>query len=208
MSSPTPTPDPDASDPGTPRRGVPKLMLVLGTAVPVILVLAAGARTWVHGTVSDAVLADSRVSVTGSQASSGVVATALVAAAALLAALTGGRIVRWIGGVVLTLAGLMIAGMAVRVLLDPESVVGAQAAQRTGRTGSVEATGSTTVWVVLVVLAGVALVVCGLAALVSARSWGGLSSRYESPAVEADRTERATPAESDWERLSRGEDPT
>lgn len=191
-------------------RGVPKGMLVAVTAVTVIVLLASGGRTWVDGQVSDAVLATSSVGVSGRDAAGGVIAAALVAAAAMLAALTGGRIVRRIGAVALALAGVLVVALSLPVLTDAAGVVGEQAAAQTGRTGSIEATGSPTAWVIVALVAGAVLVLCGLAALVSARHWGGLTARYDSPAgdADADESDRATPQESDWDRLSRGEDPT
>lgn len=201
--------DTSAGEPREPR-GVPKGMLVAVTAVTVIVLLASGGRTWVDGQVSDAVLATSRVSVSGRDAAGGVIAAALVAAAAMLAALTGGRIVRRIGAVALALAGVLVIGLSLPVLTDAAGVVGERAAAQTGRTGSIDATGSPTAWVLVALVAGAVLVLCGLAALVSARHWGGLTARYDSPAGDAgaDGSDRATPQESDWDRLSRGEDPT
>lgn len=189
-------------------RAVPKL-LVLGTVVAaVVTLLASGARTWVNGRVSDPVLAETAVSVSGSDAAAGVVATALVGAAAVLAALTGGRVVRWIGAGALMLAGVLVVVLVLQVLLDPEAAVGRQAAELTGRTGSIDATGEPTFWVFLSLLAGAVLILTGGASLLSVRSWGGLSSRYEPPGEEPGPSPRATEAESDWDRLSRGEDPT
>lgn len=190
------------------QRAVPKLW-VLGTAALAILaLLAGGARTWVTGQVSDPILADTAVSVDGRDAASGVVATALVAAAAALAAVTGGRIVRWIGAIALTASGVLVAALTLQVLLDAASVVGAQAATQTGRTGSVEATGEPTAWAYLSLLAGAVLVLAGGAALLGVRRWGGLTSRYDAPGESPRSSRRATEQESDWDRLSRGEDPT
>lgn len=182
-------------------RAVPKL-LVLGTAVAAaVVLLASGARTWVTGTVRDSVLANSSVSVSGREAAAGVLAAALVAAAAALAAVTGGRIVRWVGAGALTAAGALVCVLTVPVLADAAAVVGRRAATETGRTGAVDATGDPTAWAVVALVAGGVLALAGGAALVSVRRWSGLSNRYEAP------TSR-TVDESDWDRLSRGEDPT
>lgn len=210
--------DPEGSQPdrgastGAPQTGacrwaVPKWLVVVATLIAAVVVLASGSRIWVHGTVHDAVLSDSQVDVTGSQAASGVVAAALVGAAAVLAAITGGRIIRRVGAIALALAGVLVVVLALRVQLDPSSIVGEQAATRTGRTGSVDADGTARIWVMIVLLAGLAMTFTGIVTLLSVRAWGGLSSRYESPAAEQE-TDRATDAESAWERLSRGEDPT
>ncbi|WP_018155738.1 Trp biosynthesis-associated membrane protein [Demetria terragena] len=191
-----------------PARAVPK-MLVLGTAALAVLVmLASGARTWVTGRVDDPVLSQTAVSVAGSDAASGVLATALVGAAAALAAVTGGRVVRWIGAVSLTASGILGVALTVPALMDPESIVSQHAAAQTGRTGSVDAVAAPTFWVYLSLLAAAVLVLAGGAAIMSVRRWPGLTSRYEAPASGGSTSARATEQESDWDRLSRGEDPT
>lgn len=189
-------------------RAVPKLLVLATAAAAILLLLASGARTWVTGQVSDPVLAETAVSVDGRDAASGVVAAALVAAAAALAAVTGGRVVRWIGAIVLTASGVLVAGLSLPVLLDPGSVVGRQAATQTGRNGSIDATGDPTFWVYLGLLAGAVLILAGGAALLGVRRWGGLTSRYDAPTGDPRPSRRATEEESDWDRISRGEDPT
>lgn len=192
----------------SPARAVPKLWVLGTAAAAVLLLLASGARTWVTGQVSDPILADTAVSVDGRDAAGGVLASALVAAAAALAAVTGGRVVRWVGAIALTASGVLTAVLTLPVLLDAASVVGEQAATQTGRTGSVEATGEPTAWAYLSLLAGAVLVLAGAAAILGVRRWGGLSSRYDAPTEDTRTSRRATVEESDWDRLSRGEDPT
>lgn len=183
-----------------------KRFVLIGTLLGAVVLLAAGARTWVHGVVTDVVLQNSTVSVSGSQAASGAVIGALVAAAGAVATLTGGRIVRVIGALATLLAGVLVLVQTTRVLLDPHDVVGEHAAETTGRTGEVDATGVVTAWPWLALVAALVLTAAGLLALVRAPRWAGLSARYESPA-DTDPA-RPTRAESDWDRLSRGDDPT
>ena len=57
-------------------------------------------------------------------------------------------------------------------------------------------------------LGGAVLVLAGGAALLGVRRWGGLTSRYDAPTEETSTSGRATDEESDWDRLSRGDDPT
>ena len=102
------------------------------------------------------------------------------------------------------------AALAVRVLLDPEGVLGPVAAARVGRTGSVETVAEPTIWP-WVALAACLVALLGLAgAVVGMRRWGGPSQRYEVPEgvagdVAGPRGERVT---SDWDELSAGRDPT
>jgi len=59
-----------------------KVSVILRALLGAGTLLASGGRTWVTGTVDDPVLGASRGTGTGSQVASGVVALALVAAAA------------------------------------------------------------------------------------------------------------------------------
>ena len=98
-----------------------------------------------------------------------------------------------------------------RVLLDPEGVLGPVAASRVGRTGSVETVADADdlalgrrCWPAPSRCVGLA------GALVGMRRWGGPARRYEVPegsaAVAAGpRGERVA---SDWDELSAGRDPT
>jgi len=109
------------------------------------------------------------------------------------------------------------------VVADPDSALGRLAATGTGRTGDVPAHGSVTLWVWVAALAAVVMTLAGLAALVGAGRWSGLSSRYDAPSADgaAPGADGVVPdagptseqavrrsRESAWEQLSRGEDPT
>ncbi|YAL81959.1 Trp biosynthesis-associated membrane protein [Dermacoccaceae bacterium W4C1] len=187
-------------------------MALLPTALGVVIVLIAAGRTWAHGSeIGGGALGSADTTVSGREAAAGAVGASLVALAALLAALTGGRIVRRIGAIALIGAGLLTAGLSLRVLLDPQASVGQAVAEGTARRGSVEVIASATPWVWAGVIAGIAITLAGVLALAGVRDWGGLSSRYDAPVADGEdpaSAERATPQESDWDRLSRGEDPT
>ncbi|KYH44323.1 Trp biosynthesis-associated membrane protein [Branchiibius sp. NY16-3462-2] len=179
-----------------------KRLVFLVIALAVAVLMFAATRTWVTGTVSDAVLSDVKVSVAGSSAAPGVFAAALVGAAAGIVALTAGRIARWIAAVFVLLSGVLALIAVVLVVANPDGPVSDQAAATTGRTGSVAAHGTLTPWVWLALAAAVLLVAAGVLTLVAVRQWGGLSGRYDAPAVRAE-----TPL-SDWDKLSAGLDPT
>lgn len=187
-------------------RGKPAVLVlgVLGAAVVVV----AASRTWVTGRVSDAVLGSASLEVTGSEAAPGLVALALVVAAATVAALTTGRVARMLALALDAGALLAAAWLTVRVLLVPEAVLGPVAAAAAGRTGSLPTTASASAWpwVALAALAGAGAGV--VLAVSGARSWSGLSSRYDAPTGGGGVGSRGERVSSDWDRLSAGEDPT
>lgn len=177
------------------RRGVLVLVVILGA----LLVVVTASRTWLTGSVDDVVLGARSVDATGAQAAGGVVALALVVVAGAIASATAGPRARVVA-LVLTALGVL-AGVAsiVRVLLDPNAVIGPIAAAAAGRSGSLEAHSSVNAWP-WVALLGFVLAGLALAGLTRSRRVApGLSSRYEAPG-------RAP--ESDWDQLSAGEDPT
>lgn len=171
------------------------------------LLLASGSRTWVSGTVNDAVLGTSRITGTGTQVASGVIALALAAAAAAIASTTSGRVVRRVTLALLLLAAAGEAFFAGRVLLDPSGVLGSVAASSTGRTGTVETHASATAWPWIALLAVVLLVAAGVGGWLGSARWSGLGARYETPGSETAGA-RGQRVASDWDRLDAGEDPT
>lgn len=183
-----------------------KLAVVLLALVAAGILLASGGRVWVNGTVDDAVLGASRVSGTGTEVASGVVALALVGAAAALASATGGAVVRRVTLVVLALAGVAEAVVAARVALAPEDPLGAIAAKAAGRTGSIETHATITAWPWLGVVAGTVLVLAAVAGWLGASRWRGLGARYEAPTTSAGA--RGQRVATDWDRLDAGDDPT
>jgi uncharacterized membrane protein (TIGR02234 family) len=183
-----------------------KLVVVLLALLGAGILLSSGGRTWVTGTVDDAVLGASRITGTGSQVASGVIALALVAAAAALASTTSGAVVRRITLVILALAGLGEILLAGRIALDPGQPLGAVAARAAGRTGTIETHASATAWPWICVAAGVLLLAAAVGGWLGAGSWRGLGARYEAPATsEGSRGQRVA---TDWDRIDAGEDPT
>jgi uncharacterized membrane protein (TIGR02234 family) len=181
--------------------------VVLLAIVGAGLLLVSGSRTWVTGTVDDAVLGASRISGTGTEVASGVVALALAALAAAIASTTSGRVVRRVTLALLLLVALGEAVFVGRVLLDPSGVLGSVAAASTGRTGTIETRASATVWPWLALGAVVLLVAAAVGGWLGSGRWRGLGARYEAP--DADRAgARGQRVASDWDRLDAGEDPT
>jgi uncharacterized membrane protein (TIGR02234 family) len=187
-------------------KGVVVLLALLGAG----LLLVSAFRPWVTGAVDDAVLGATRISATGAEVAPGLTAVALAIGAAAIAVVAAGRVARVVALVAYALCLVVAVALAVRVLLDPEGVLGPVAASRVGRTGSVETVADATAW------PWVALVACLIAllglvgALVGLGRWGGPPQRYEVPAggtadVAGPRGERVA---SDWDELSAGRDPT
>jgi uncharacterized membrane protein (TIGR02234 family) len=183
-----------------------KLAVVLLALVGSGILLASGGRVWVNGTVDDAVLGASRISGTGTQVASGVIALALVGAAAALASATSGAVVRRITLVVLALAGVAEAVVAARVALAPEDPLGTIAAKAAGRTGSIETHATTTAWPWTCVMAGALLALAAVSGWLGATRWRGLGARYEAPTTSAGA--RGQRVATDWDRLDAGDDPT
>lgn len=174
------------------------------------LLLVSAFRPWVTGAVDDAVLGATRISATGAEVAPGLTAVALAIAAAAVAVVAAGRITRVVAVVAYAVCVGVAVLLAVRVLLDPEGVLGPVAASRVGRTGSVETVAEATVWPWVALLACLVALLGLLGAVVGLRRWGGPSKRYEVPEgavadVAGPRGERVS---SDWDELSAGRDPT
>lgn len=188
------------------RRLTSKLAVVVLALVGAGVLLSSGGRVWVHGTVDDAVLGASRISGTGTEVASGVVALALVGAAAALASATSGAVVRRVTLVVLALAGAAEAVVAARVALAPEDPLGAIAAKAAGRTGSIETHATITAWPWLCVVAATLMLLAAVAGWLGAARWHGLGARYEAPTTSTGA--RGQRVATDWDRLDAGDDPT
>lgn len=179
-----------------------KRSILLVGAVAVLLLIAANTRTWVSGSVTDAVLQGASTTASGSKSAPALLAAALVGAAAVLATLTTGRVARWIAAVLTLIAGIVAVWAVIVVVRDPVKILGDVATSMTGHTGDRTVDADLTVWPWVALLGGFLLALTGVLAIVGVRSWSGLSSRYDAPT-----TPKAT-KRSDWDMLTEGEDPT
>ena len=181
------------------------LLALLGAG----LLLVSAFRPWVTGSVDD-VLGATRLVATGAEVAPGLSALALAVAAAAIAMVAAGRIARVVAVVAYAGCVAVAVVLAVRVLVDPQAVLGPVAASRVGRTGSVETVADATIWPWVALLAcAISLVGLG-GALVGMRRWGGPTRRYEvrdgaTGVAAGPRGERVA---SDWDELSSGRDPT
>jgi len=180
------------------------------------VILISGSREWVQGSVGDAVLGAGTLHGKGSDIAPGALAAALVGLASAVAAATSGKVVRVIAAGTALLAGVLGLAVVISVLADPGGALGRLAAAGTGRSGAVAADGRAGVWAWVALAATFVMGLGGLGALVGARRWHGLSSRYDAPVAgepgHASQTgvkgARDRAHDSEWDRLSRGEDPT
>lgn len=187
-----------------------KLVVVLLSIAAGIVLLAAGRAEWITGTV-DGIAGPVRASAVGTEAAPGLAGLALVAMAAAIAATTSGRIARWVCIIALAAVGGGVIALSLRAVLDAPSVLGGVSATHSGTTGELEAAASATGWPWVAVVAAVLLLVAAAGAAVGSRTWGSLGGKYERPTGE-DAAEvggsRGERVDSDWDRVTRGDDPS
>ncbi len=194
-----------------------KRMVLVLVLVSASVILASGSREWVSGSVGDAALGATVLHGKGSEIAPGALAAALVGMASAVAATTAGTVVRIIAACSALVAGLLGAGVIISVLADPDRALGGLAASGTGRSGTVAAHGLVGIWAWVGLTAMLVMGLGGVGALVGSRRWDGLSSRYDAPVTGKTSppdagsdagVEQPPGRESDWDRISRGEDPT
>jgi uncharacterized membrane protein (TIGR02234 family) len=192
---------------------------VLGAAVAGALALVSGGQAWAEVTAErQAPLPPVVAVLSGADAAPLVPAMGLVLLAAAVALLAVRSLGRVVVGLLMAVAGGVLAWSGVRALtgtLDA-AVAGIPAGGTT--------TDVTAVWPVLAAVAGVLGAATGLLVVLRGRSWPGMGRRYErgtgAPAADTpagDTPAAATPArtetdedraQSAWKALDRGEDPT
>lgn len=181
-----------------------KRRAALAVALPAVVLLALSTQVWVRGTTGD-VLSGGAVDVTGAAAAPGAVGLAVICVVALLALMTGGRVIRNASAVVMVGSALGALAVTAFVALRPSVVVGDALSRQLARTTAPDATGVTTGWGWAAVVAAVVLVCGTVVAAASSRTWSGLSARY-------DRTKPASGPRGEirttWDELSEGHDPT
>lgn len=127
----------------------------------------------------------------------------LAAIAALLATRTWGRRVT---GTAVLIAGAVagVTGVAFAFTEVASGGGGAFVEAALGaRTDAVPVSVSVSAWWVIAIVAGLALMACGLLAVTEGPSWPRLGARYSRPSTGAAPSAAAT-----WDALDRGEDPT
>lgn len=180
---------------------------ILVATASALLATVTAPRPWVRGSVDDAMVGGSIQEVTGQEAVTGFVALGLVVLAGAVAAAATRRLGRRVSAVILLAAALGMAGLVLRVLLDPGAVLGASAAASTGRTGALSADAQATPWAYLALLPALGALLTGALAWRGARTWPEPSAAYDRPGSERP-GRRGESVTTEWDRLSGGEDPT
>ncbi|MGI4896078.1 MAG: Trp biosynthesis-associated membrane protein [Janthinobacterium lividum] len=186
-------------------------LLLLG-AVGAVLALAAGAPTWVSGSVRTA-SGTTDVLANGRDAAPVATALALVSLAAVVASTLGRRLARTIAAIVLLLGGIGVVVSSVSAFSSPGSALTGMAREASGRTNAVADDAATRPWPLVSGAGGLLVTVAGLGVLLRGGRWSS-STRYERDAtthvvVSASRTQSPSedPAAA-WDSLTHGEDPT
>jgi uncharacterized membrane protein (TIGR02234 family) len=191
-------------------RWIAALIVLIGAGV---LLLAAG-RPWASVPVTD-VPGRSLVSADGQAVAPGAPAIGLVALAGAFVLVISGRWLRRLVAILMILAGLGAAALGVPVLDSPWQAVAPALAIATGSTGGHRLAATASAWPAISGLGGVLIAVGGLLALVRGGRWPVPTGRYEraaaTPGLVPPQVVRAPSRDDrldDWDRLSRGEDPT
>jgi hypothetical protein len=178
------------------KRTVLVVMLVASAVV-----LISGSQAWVSGSTGDVGLGAGVLNGRGSDLAPGAMAAALVGLASAVVAATSGPIVRAAAAFCALMAAILGATVILSVLLDSGGALGKLAVASTGRSGTLAAHAHAGSWAWCALAAMIVMGAGALGALFGRRHWRGLSSRY-------DAGEPAAGHHSDWDQLSRGEDPT
>jgi uncharacterized membrane protein (TIGR02234 family) len=195
------------------QRLASKRMVLVLVLVSAAVILVSGSREWVSGSAANAALGATVLHGRGADVAPGAVAAALVGLASAVALATSGTVVRYIAACTALLAAVLCAAVVIGILVDPGPALGNLAAAGTGRSGSVAAIGRAGIWAWVALAAALVMGAGGLGAMVGARRWQGLSTRYDAPvAGEGSHPytagEAAPGGDSAWDQLTRGEDPT
>jgi len=185
-----------------------------GRAALVLLLLAGltalvAVPTWFTTTGTTALEGEVPVDVTGSQAAPALLAAAVAILAAGAAVALVGRAGRWVVALVVAACGVLVVATTLAVTGDPAAAVTPVVAEQTG-VGATAGPVSTTVWPWAAVGVGVLDVLAAGWLVRTSRGWAGPSRRHE--AATAGGQPAAGPADpderSDWDALSRGDDPS
>ena len=179
---------------------------VVGAVLAGALALSAGGQAWAVVTAErEAPLPPVSSVLTGADAAPLVPAAGLVLLAAAVALLAVRGLGRAAVGLLMAVAGGVLAWSGVRALAGGLEAAAAQ--EFPGGTADVSAA-----WPVLTILAGVLGVAAGLLAVLRGRDWPAMGRRYErgeAPVAAARRPETDEDrAQAAWKALDRGEDPT
>lgn len=180
------------------------LLGVLGA----LLGLWTATRTWITVDVESGTVQVPQIIVAGSTAAASVTAVCVAVLAGALALLIAGKIARYIIGGITVLAGASVIASGISALANPQAAAASAVAEATGLTASA-GDYAVSAWPTITVLAGVLIVLQGLLVLVISGRWKK-SSKYDRKVSTAGQppADAQSRGISDWEQLSKGEDPT
>ncbi|GAA3584167.1 hypothetical protein GCM10022198_04290 [Klugiella xanthotipulae] len=196
-----------------------KRYAILGVLVASGLVFLAWSQPWFTLTLRDAAGVDDPIQISGQQAAASLSAFALCGLALGGALSISGLVFRYVLGVLQILLGICILVATTAALGDPTSGAGAVITEQTGLAGSeslrtlVESV-AVSVWPWLGCVVAGLVVLSGMGVLVTSARWPRSSSRYQTVVIEASGpgvdVDASEPEDriSEWDRMSRGVDPT
>lgn len=176
--------------------------------VGALLGLWTATRTWITVDVESGTVQVPQIVVDGSTAAASVTAVCVAVLAGALALLIAGKVARYIIGVITVLAGAAVITAGVSVLTNPEAAAAGAVAEATGLSANA-ANYAVSVWPTLTVLAGLVIVFQAVLVLARSGSWKK-SSKYDRKVSTTGQPPKDAQSRgiSDWEQLSKGEDPT
>ncbi len=197
--------------PHTSARTVPfwqrKSTLILLAVLAALAVFGTTTQTWIHVALGQGEVAQTDLDIPGSKAAVAVSALALVALAGSLATSIAGKIARYITTAIMALSAVGIAAVVLGVLTNPVAAAMAEVGAATGIEGQ-DANATTTIFPVLAMVAAVILGIAALLVLWYGRSWS-VRTKYDAAKETQANTDDEPIDEIDrWDQLSRGEDPT
>ena len=182
-----------------------------GRAAGLLLVLTGltalvAVPTWFTTTGTTALQGTVTIRVSGSQVAPAILAAAVAILAAVAAVGLVGRAGRWVVAAVVVGCGLLVVGTTLGVTADPVAAVTPVVAAQTG-VGRLAGPVSTSAWPWLATTVGVLDVLAAIWLVVASRAWSRPSRRHET-APAAGGPAAAPDERSDWDALSRGDDPS
>ncbi|PCC29372.1 hypothetical protein CIK76_08180 [Glutamicibacter sp. BW80] len=190
---------------------VKKHLTARNTALLGILGALAGlwtaTRTWVVVQVESGTVQVPEIIVDGSTAAASVTALCVAVLAGALALLIAGKIARYLIGLITLLAGIAVIAAGVNAVTNPQAAAAGAVAEATGLTSGA---GQYTVslWPSLTVVAGAIIVLQGILVLIYCGGWKKNSKYDREVSVAPAAKDAQSRGISDWEQLSKGEDPT
>lgn len=182
-------------------RGIVRALV--GIAVGGVLVLVASGRVWSTATLHVPGAPASDVSVSGHAVEPALPALGIALLALAVAVLAASGPMRRVAGVLVAAVG----GLALGVSIAGRSAVSsALTAHEIGDAG-IPVHGSANGWWVVAALGGLIAFLVGLVVVVRSGQWAAMGRKYEAPQRIAAPV-GVDPAETAWEALDRGEDPT